>query len=296
MRRLHDTVQRVNELLAYDLRANHIKLVQDRPGLPPLMITRTRYGLPAEPREQRDARAADLNTKDGVITVRTRRIDSKARVSIIDNGPGIKPDILPKIFDPFFTTKPVGKGTGLGLSVCYGIIKEHGGAMWAESEFGRGASFHVELPMTPLEGGTTSAPAPESEKPRNLRILVVDDEPSILKFVTKILSDQNTVVTADDGRAAIGTLDKRTSTSSSSDIRMPEVAARTSTSTSSARSRMLKRIMYTTGDILGGDEQLHQEASVPILEKPFSSARRALIGALLTRSPAPAEGNILLFL
>ncbi|MBI4201694.1 MAG: histidine kinase, partial [Chloroflexi bacterium] len=59
---------------------------------------------------------------------------------------------LSKIFDPFFTTKGVGKGTGLGLSICYSIVRDHGGAIRAESEPGQGTVFVVELPMADVEG------------------------------------------------------------------------------------------------------------------------------------------------
>jgi len=68
-------------------------------------------------------------------------------IAIIDNGPGIAADVMPQIFEPFFTTKPVGQGTGLGLSVCYGIIADHGGRIWAESQPGHGTTFLIELPI-----------------------------------------------------------------------------------------------------------------------------------------------------
>jgi signal transduction histidine kinase len=69
------------------------------------------------------------------------------QVIIGDTGPGIPGDYLARIFDPFFTTKPVGEGTGLGLSLSFGIIKEHGGSIRAESTVGRGTTFIIELPV-----------------------------------------------------------------------------------------------------------------------------------------------------
>jgi C4-dicarboxylate-specific signal transduction histidine kinase len=84
---------------------------------------------------------------DARIILTVEKKGNKVRFTCADNGPGIRKDVLSKIFNPFFTTKPVGKGTGLGLSISYGIVKEHGGGIWAESEEGAGASFIVELPV-----------------------------------------------------------------------------------------------------------------------------------------------------
>ena len=67
------------------------------------------------------------------------------RVSIMDNGMGIKRDDLEKIFDPFFTTKEPGSGTGLGLSVSYSIMEAAGGRIWVESEYGIGTTVHIEM-------------------------------------------------------------------------------------------------------------------------------------------------------
>lgn len=83
----------------------------------------------------------------GVITVTTEQSGDIVKVYLADNGPGISPENMRKLFTPFFTTKPVGKGTGLGLSICHGIITEHGGRIYAESEPGKGAAFIVELPV-----------------------------------------------------------------------------------------------------------------------------------------------------
>ena len=82
----------------------------------------------------------------GTLTIATERVRDTIRISFADDGPGIAREDLQHLFDPFFTTKEVGKGTGLGLSICHGIIAEHGGRIYAESELGKGATFIVELP------------------------------------------------------------------------------------------------------------------------------------------------------
>ncbi|NOX25410.1 MAG: HAMP domain-containing protein [Deltaproteobacteria bacterium] len=70
------------------------------------------------------------------------------KLTVADNGPGIEPALKERIFEPFFTTKDVGRGTGMGLSIVYGIVKKLEGFVWVEREPGKGASFHVYLPVT----------------------------------------------------------------------------------------------------------------------------------------------------
>ena len=84
----------------------------------------------------------------GTLTITTERAGDIIRASFADDGPGIAKENLGHLLDPFFTTKGVGKGTGLGLSISYGIITEHGGRIYAESELGKGATFIVELPIS----------------------------------------------------------------------------------------------------------------------------------------------------
>jgi signal transduction histidine kinase len=67
------------------------------------------------------------------------------RITVRDNGEGIRKEDIPHVFDPFFTTKDY--GTGLGLSVVHGIIEEHGGEIEVESEVAKGTSFHIVLPL-----------------------------------------------------------------------------------------------------------------------------------------------------
>ncbi len=79
------------------------------------------------------------------------------RLSVMDTGIGIPPELLNRIFDPFFTTKKKGEGTGMGLSVVHGIVTSHRGALTVESRPGEGSTFHVYLPCSRgrKRGGTT---------------------------------------------------------------------------------------------------------------------------------------------
>jgi signal transduction histidine kinase len=83
----------------------------------------------------------------GTISITTRSLGDRIRISIKDTGGGIPQELLGKIFDPFFTTKEVGKGTGLGLSISLGIIEKHHGTMVVESEPGEGTEFIITLPV-----------------------------------------------------------------------------------------------------------------------------------------------------
>jgi PAS domain S-box-containing protein len=93
----------------------------------------------------------------GILKITTEKDGDVIKASFADDGLGIDEGDLGHVFDPFFTTKEVGKGTGLGLSVCHGIISEHSGKIYAESELGQGATFIVELPInsTPDERRAT---------------------------------------------------------------------------------------------------------------------------------------------
>jgi signal transduction histidine kinase len=93
-----------------------------------------------------DALTDKAQAGKGEITVRTARDDGFAMVEIIDNGPGIPPEIRDRIFEPFFTTKPVGEGTGLGLDTVYRIVRQHKGDIRVNSHPGE-THFQVRLPV-----------------------------------------------------------------------------------------------------------------------------------------------------
>jgi signal transduction histidine kinase len=85
-----------------------------------------------------------------IVSIDTKKINSKVEIRVSDNGNGIPQKVLDKIFQPFFTTKPTGQGTGLGLSLSYDIIKAHGGEIKVETKEGEGSTFIILLPQLSL--------------------------------------------------------------------------------------------------------------------------------------------------
>ncbi len=123
------------------------------------------------------------------------------KIVITDEGGGIPDENLPRIFDPYFTTKS--GGSGLGLATSYAIIRKHGGSIMAESIPGKGSAFTIYLPAS---GNPITDEAAVGEMPAtgHERLLVMDDEPAILKVLAAALGKLGyRVETADSGHAAL---------------------------------------------------------------------------------------------
>ena len=127
------------------------------------------------------------------------------KLTVRDTGSGIPPEIISKIFDPFFTTKEVGKGTGLGLSMVYGIVHNHHGNVFVNSQVGKGTEFTIYLPA----GGKKVQPAEEPEEeqilsPNHKSFLIIDDEQNVREVLGDILRFLGHVVfLADSGPQGI---------------------------------------------------------------------------------------------
>jgi len=114
---------------------------------------------------------------------------SYVELCVADRGKGIDPGLLERIFDPFFSTKAPGKGSGMGLSMVHGIVHEHGGHVIVESDWGKGSRFRILLPEhaavpTPAERPAVLRSARETLQGR---VLLVDDEPSVLAVMRETL-------------------------------------------------------------------------------------------------------------
>lgn len=124
----------------------------------------------------------------------------RAVVEISDTGGGIAPEHQAHVFDPFFTTKSIGGGTGLGLPICHGIVTQFGGEISFESTPGRGTTFRVALPASNAEPAPALLPARDRGRGR---VLIIDDEPELLRSLDALIGDEHEVVTASSGRQAL---------------------------------------------------------------------------------------------
>ena len=129
-----------------------------------------------------------------------------AELIVGDTGTGMTADVLSHIFEPFFTTKEPGRGTGLGLATVYGIVKQSGGYIRADSSPGRGTEFHVYLPCAEgaLETGTDGLPAAGPEGGGET-VLLAEDEDTIRGLIRTVLSSAGyNVLEARNGNEALG--------------------------------------------------------------------------------------------
>ena len=134
-------------------------------------------------------------------------------LSVTDTGCGISPSVLGKIFEPFFTTKEVGKGTGLGLSTVYGIVKQSGGFIFADSKIGEGTRFVIYLPVHGEEDAAAKTPKRSKENENELwgsgTVLLVEDEPMVRAVAERALTRHGyKVITAENGEGALEVLQR----------------------------------------------------------------------------------------
>jgi CheY-like chemotaxis protein len=109
------------------------------------------------------------------------------RLSVSDTGHGMDETIQKRIFEPFFTTKGPGEGTGLGLSVVHGIVRDHDGAIYVDSQPAKGTSFYLYFPASSLALDLSQATKIQLVRGHQERILFVDDEQALCFVANRML-------------------------------------------------------------------------------------------------------------
>ncbi len=211
-------------------------------------------------------------------------------ISVRDTGVGMDDDTKAHLFEPFYTTKPPGKGTGLGLATVYGIVKQSGGYIVAESTPGKGAEFSVYLPRCdemPAVEQTAATPAASRSQARET-ILLVEDESTVREVSRRGLQARGyDVIAVGSAAEALSLVERgeRPVHALVSDVSMegmsgPELAAR-------LRTRMPDLAVLLMSGL--PDEYAVGDAEVPFdyLQKPFTFEQfeRQLQTQLGTRSP-----------
>jgi signal transduction histidine kinase len=289
--KVSDAIDSVIELLAYEMRTSNIEIATCYDPTLPVVIGDSHQLQQVILNVLNNARQAiEATQKPGRVRITTERTGHLVKIIINDNGPGITKENLQKIFDPFFTTKPVGQGTGLGLSLCYGIIKEHGGAIHVSSEPGGGAQFTIELPSASSSQiaaatGDTAAARPTGAKTAGKRVLVIDDEEWILTMTRTVLEEDGYVVdVALDADEALSAVALNRYDLLVCDQKMPGLSG------SQLYHRLVSedpkagdRFLFMTGDIMGDNfQEFLKETRKQCLTKPFSltQLRTTVAGAI----------------
>jgi CheY-like chemotaxis protein len=212
--------------------------------------------------------AVDAMPEGGTLTLRTRPDGDHVVLEVRDTGIGMSDEVRQRCIEPFFSTKGEG-GTGLGLAMVYGIIQRHGGTIAIESEVGTGTAFIVGLPVQ-TESRHEGEPTQAGAVSRQLRILLVEDEPSVRDIVAEYLvGDGHSVETANHGGEGLQKFQAGWFDVVVTDKAMPDLSG-------DQLATMIKRIVPTKPIIMltgfgGGEGSTEPSANVDmILGKPVT--------------------------
>ena len=278
----------------YDLRMNHIRVhLELAPDLP---------ATSADPHQLQQVFLNMVNNavdamlehcNEGDLWVRTSTDGDRLFIEFTDSGPGVKD--ASKVFDPFYTTKPVGKGTGLGLSICYGIITEHGGSIRVRNVPPRGASFTIEIPHQGAKPAKSSDPLQPMEQAREGRILLVDEDDSVLEAVRAILLErEHAVETAKSAADAMALLERKEFDLIVADLELAGAGGRNILHDwiSARKPGLTKRCVWMRGAApLGKSPDEAPLLGNQVLQKPFKAAEllAAVDAALAGFQAAPVR-------
>jgi PAS domain S-box-containing protein len=203
---------RVNDLLHEVLELTRVRW-QDMPQQRGVVIhaaVDTADDLPAVPGTESELRealtnlifnAVDAMPDGGSLTLRTRlhtELALPVQVEVVDTGVGMDEDTRGRCLEPFFTTKGE-RGTGLGLAMVYGVLQRHGATIDIQSQLAQGTTVRISFPMWAGLDDHDASPARAALPVPHLHILLVDDDPVVLKSLSDMLEQDGHAVTATSG-------------------------------------------------------------------------------------------------
>ena len=235
-------------------------------------------------------------TPEGAIAAHEILIEAHAAgdrvvLRVSDSGVGMSAELQKRVFEPFFSTKEPGVGMGLGLSLVHGFVTSFGGTISVQSTVGRGTTFELSLRAAPAEDAPPIVPlATPSHMTRRARILVIDDEPQILRAVERMLRDRHEVHTANGGELGVEQILAATPPFDFvlCDVTMPRFGGRDVYQRLSAERRaMLPHVVFMSGGATNPADAAFL-ASVSWIAKPFTDAQveSAIAHALVVTDPS----------
>ncbi|MBI5039034.1 MAG: cache domain-containing protein [Nitrospirae bacterium] len=276
---INEVIRQTVELKTYPLKIDNIEVNMDLDKQLPYTMFDTHMILQVFLNIINNAHIAMADKGGrGRLSIKSGYENGRIKISFTDTGVGIPAANLKKIFDPFFTTREIGRGTGLGLSVSYGIIKEHGGEIYAESSPGEGTTFHIDLPVVHpkdeiIEGRDETSHQEKGAKDPKKKILIIDDESMLLDLFKTVIEEAGHEVDAtSDARLALEKIRRTAYDLIICDMRMPHMNGKDFYWKAEELSPGLKkRIIFSTGDVVNADTQSFlKQSGARWLEKPFT--------------------------
>jgi len=235
--------------------------------------------------------ARDAMPSGGTLAIATRQEGDHVLIRVSDTGVGMSPEVRARVFEPFFTTKEVGKGSGLGLSQVYGFVRQSEGEVVLETAPGQGTVFSLKLPASEAAEAVVAEPAQTAVVGGDERLLVVEDDPTVLTLTLDMLSGLGYhVTTATNAGEALAIIHSGVEIDLLfTDVVMPGGVSGVSLARTASELRPHLRVLLTSGFV--GEGAVLETDEFPLLDKPYETRQLAAKLRQLLGPPARRAGR-----